>query len=84
MTLAARVAKLERSQPPSGCVRCEGKCIGVEFTAPSPGDYEEGQDGRPAPLPQACPRCGRALPKLYVLQDRATWDAICGGPERPA
>lgn len=83
-TMERRVAKLERGQPPGGCERCEGKCIGVVFTAPSPGDYEVGPDGRPAPLPHTCPCCGRRMPKTYVLRDRAMWDAIGGGPEQPA
>jgi hypothetical protein len=73
---ARRVAKLERGRPPVGCPRCDGKCIGVIFRQPAPGDFEVGPDGRDPPIPPACPRCGRRIPKTYVLENRAMWDAI--------
>ncbi len=73
---ARRIAKLERGQPSGGCDRCEGKCIGVIFRQPAPGDFEVGPDGREPPIPTTCPRCGRRIPKTYVLEDRAMWEAI--------
>jgi hypothetical protein len=78
--LARKVARLERGLAPSACATCEGYFVGVTFRQPAPGDYEPGPDGRKPPLPPDCPRCGRRIPKTYVLPDRATWDAICGGP----
>ncbi len=74
--IARRLAKLERSRPSALCGVCDGAFIGVIFNEPAPGDYEVGPDGRKPPFPPECPRCGRAVPKTYVLQNRAVWDAI--------
>ena len=64
---------------PSGCHRCEGKMVGVVFMTPTPGDYEPGPNGEVAPLPLSCPSCGRRLPKVYRMSDRASWDGINRG-----
>ena len=78
-TTLRRVARLEAAAgQPRACKRCAGRWIGVVFSTPGPDDYGPYPDGRPGPLPPECPVCGRAMPKHYLMPDRAAWNALEG------
>lgn len=90
-----RVTKLEEGMPEPACAACGGdvrfggKSIGVVFERPGVGDYEPRSIGHgqppptppppPPPPPPQCPGCGRRMPKVYVMESRASWDAMVGG-----
>ncbi len=74
-----RVARLEASARPPECARCRGAFIGVVFQVTGCADYEVGPGGETAPMPLSCPNCGRRMPKVYCLSDRACWDGITRG-----
>lgn len=74
--MGKRVAKLEGVRRPAGCGRCAGVNSGVVFNPGGPEAYGPYPDGTPGPLPPVCPECGRRMPKVYIVGDRARWNEM--------